>query len=216
VTVIQSTIVSSLPQSLPGAELPGQPPRRWKWRGDDLIRLGEAGLLPPDARFELLGGEIYELMPPGPMHAYLVELIDRLMETLAQGSGGHARAQNPIRLTPEYDPQPDVAVVRGREVDYRDRFPGPADVLLVVEVSDTSLDHDRLLKLPAYAAAGIPECWLINVSEAQVEVYREPDVSGYRQRRHYRSGETVEPLFAPGAALGVADLLGKDAEPEQA
>jgi len=190
----------------------GEPPRRWKWIGDDLIRLGEAGLLPPEGRFELLGGEIFELMPPGPLHAFIVDLIGGLLETLSQTHGAHAREEKPVRLSAEYDPQPDIAVVRGRERDYRTRFPGPEDVLLVVEVADSSLEHDRRLKLPAYAAAGIQECWLVNLPEQQIEVYRDPAGGEYRLRRLYRSGEAIEPLLAPSAALPVRDLLG---EPEE-
>jgi Uma2 family endonuclease len=197
----------------PPSGIPGEPPQRWKWTGDDLIRMGEAGLLPPEARFELLGGEIYQLMAPGPLHAFLVDLIGSLLERLAGAYGFHVREEKPIRLNEEYDPQPDVAVVRGRGRDYRDRFPGPDDVLLVIEVADSSLQHDRELKLPAYAAAGIPECWLVNLPEQQVEVYQEPAGPEYRLRRLYRSGEVVEPSAMPGAALAASELLG---EPEPA
>jgi Uma2 family endonuclease len=193
----------------PSPASPDGRPRRWKWTGDDLIRMGEAGLLPPEGRFELLAGEIFQLMPPGPLHAFIVDLIGGILEALARLHGAHAREEKPIRLNPEYDPQPDVAMVRGPERDYRERFPGPEDVLLIVEVADSSLEHDRELKLPAYADAGIPECWLVNLPEQQVEVYREPAGAEYRMRRIYRSGETVEPLAAPGAALAVADLLGE-------
>jgi Uma2 family endonuclease len=208
------------PAPLPGPDpLPastGAAPRRWKWTGDDLIRMGEAGLLPPEGRFELLGGEIYQLRPPGPLHAFIVDLIGRLLEILAQAAGAHAREEKPVRLNAEYDPQPDVAVVRGQEREYRERFPGPEDVLLVVEVADSSLDHDRGLKLPAYAAAGIPECWLVNLPEQQVEVYREPAVDDYRLRRLCHSGESVAPLAFPEAALAVAELLGEGPAAEPA
>jgi Uma2 family endonuclease len=197
----------------PPADSPGAPPRRWKWSGDDLIRMGEAGLLPPEGRFELLGGEIYQLMPPGPLHAFIVGLIRGMLDAFARAHGAHVREEKPFRLNQEFDPQPDVAMVRGRERDYRDRFPGPEDVLLIIEVADSSLQHDRELKIPAYAAAGVPECWLVNLPEQQVEVYREPTGTGYRLLRLYRSGEAVEPLAAPGAPFAVADLLG---EPEPA
>src|SRR5207248_1906552 len=99
--------------------------------------------------------------------------------------------------------------VGGNEWDYRDRFPGPSDVLLVVEVADSSLTHDRTLKLPAYAAASIPEYWIVNLPEGQLEVYREPADGEYRSRRIYRSGEAVESLWVPGLALEVSDLLGQ-------
>jgi len=88
-------------------------------------------------------------------------------------------------------------------------------VLLVVEVADSSLQHDRELKLPAYAAAGIPDCRLVNLPELQVEVYREPEGGEYRLRRIYRSGESVESLAVPGTPVAVAELLG-EAEPAEA
>jgi Uma2 family endonuclease len=194
-----------LPEQRPGEA----PPRKWRWTGDDLIRMGEAGLLPPEGRFELLDGEIYELMPPGPLHSFIVELSDKVLELLAQPLGAHSRAQNPIRLNSTYNPQPDVAVVRGVESDYRERFPDPGDVLWIVEVADSSLEHDRTQKLPAYAEAGILECWVVNLPEQQVEVYREPAGREYRMRRIFRSGEAVEPLAAPGALIAVAGLLGE-------
>src|SRR2546423_737204 len=92
----------------------GAAPRRWKWTGDDLIRMGEAGLLPHDGRFELLDGEIFELPLPTPLHACMVGWIDDLLETIARAHAAHARQSKPIRQSLHYDPQPDVAVVRGR------------------------------------------------------------------------------------------------------
>jgi Uma2 family endonuclease len=194
-------------------DLSGEAPRRWKWTSDDLIRMGEAGLLPREGRFELLDGDVYELMPPNPLHAFIVGLIRTLLHPVVSCRGAHIREEKPLRLRDGYDPQPDVAVVRGREHDYRDRFPGPGDVLLVIEVAETSLEHDRTMKLPAYAEAGIPECWIVNLPEKAIEVYRDPEGGAYRVGRIARSGETVEPLCAPESALSVAELLG-EAQPE--
>lgn len=212
----EQSIVMALVEPLPQVQLedgnhrsPAEPPRRWKWTGDDLIRMGEAGLLPPEGRFELLDGEIYELMPPFPLHAYIVEIVGKLLQARAVACGGHARSQNPIRLNPWYDPQPDIAVVRGPERRYRDRFPGPEDILLLVEVADSSVDHDRKRKLPAYAAAGIPECWLVNLPDQQVEVFSEAIEGQYRTMRLYRSGEVLESAAVPGTTIPVADLLGE-------
>src|SRR5688572_26917786 len=86
----------------------GEKPRRWLLTGDVLIRMGQAGIIPPDVRLELLEGEVYELMPPGPLHASLVDLLGRLLDALLQGDA-HTRRQNPIRLAAETDPQPDLA-----------------------------------------------------------------------------------------------------------
>ncbi len=191
---------------------PAEPPRRWKWTGDDLIRLGEAGLLPPEGRFELLDGEIYEFAPPFPLHAYIVDLIGKFLEDRAAACGGHAREEKPIRLNQWYDPQPDIAVVRGPERRYRDRFPGPEDILLLVEVADSSVDHDRKRKLPAYAAAGIPECWLVNLPDQRVEVYAEPVDGEYRTLHLYRTGEVMECPALSGTAIAIADLFGESGD----
>lgn len=198
---------------IPGTPLDPSPtdgcPRQWKWTGDDLIRMGEAGLLPPEGRFELLDGEIYQLMPPGTLHTFIVNLIQGLLQVV-RAHGAFIQVQNPIRLSENYDPQPDIAVVRGREYDYRDRFPGPEDVLLVIEVCDSSVEHDRVRKVPAYAGAGIRECWLVNLPEQRVEVYHEPIAGEYRALRLYRSGETMSPLAFPEITLSAADLLGEE------
>lgn len=183
-------------------------PTRWRWTGEDLVRLGNAGILPPEGRFEVLQGEIYQLIPPGPLHAYIVELIVDLLKALVQAEDLHTRSQNPVRMSAEYEPQPDIALIRGRREEYQNRFPGPDAVLLVVEVADSSLDYDRKLKLPAYGGAGIAEYWLVNLPEQQVEVYREPDSGGYRSLRIYRKGEVLEPLALPGPGLAVDALLG--------
>jgi Uma2 family endonuclease len=185
------------------------PPRRWMWTGDDLIRMGEAGILPANERFELLDGEVYSVSPPGPPHASRVDTIGWHLGRLCDGETTHPRCQNPIRLTPHFDPQPDVAIVRGRLGTYDDRFPGPEEVLLVVEVSDSSLEQDRTIKLPAYAAAGIPESWIVNLRERKLEVYRDPVDGEYRTHLLFRSGDEVTPLFAAGASVLVAPLLGK-------
>ena len=191
------------------------PPRPWKWTGDDLIRMGGLGLLPPEGRFELLDGVIYQLMPPGPFHSYLVGVISGIVERLVAAAGACVREEKPIRLNATYDPQPDVAVVRGPKQTYRDRYPEPHEVLLVIEVVLSSLDHDRDLKLPAYGAAGIPECWLVNVREKSVEVYRDPGPAGYRLRRICGAGETIELLASPAVSLRVDDLLDEKAPAAQ-
>jgi Uma2 family endonuclease len=168
--------------------------------------MGEAGVLPAEKRFELLDGEIYELMPPGPLHAFVVDLIREMLEPIARGLGARVSQQNPIRLSPDYDPQPDVAIIRQARA-HRERFPVPAEVLLVVEVSDSSVEHDRELKLPAYAAAGIQECWLVNLPAQHVEIYRNPVDGEYRTRHIRRTGDSLDVLAAPGTALAAAELF---------
>jgi Uma2 family endonuclease len=186
--------------------------RRWTWTGDDLIRMGELGILPPEERFELLNGEVYVVPPPGPPHSSCVDRIGRLLDRLCDQETAHARQGKPIRLSGYLDPQPDVAVVRGPAGTYDERFPAPEDVLLVVEVSDSSLEQDRTIKLAAYAEAAIPEYWVVNRPDRSLEVYRDPVDGEYRTHLLFRSGDEVTPLLLPDAAVAVTALLGKSAE----
>jgi len=185
-------------------------PRRWKWTGDDLIRMGSLGVFPPEARIELMDGEIIEIMPPNPPHSALVGLIRAWLETVFSRPVFHARQENPIRLSAHFQPQPDIAIVRGREQDYPERFPLPVEVLLVVEVAETSIDYNRGQKLSAYAEAGIPEYWIVNLPDGQIEVYREPSGPEYLSRRIHKTHESVSPLAAPEASASVAALLGRE------
>lgn len=212
--VLERSIASPTGLAVGEAEA-GTPARlRWRWTGDEMIRMGEVGLLPAQGRFELLDGVIYQIMPPGPLHAFIVDIIGGLLERLAQERGAHVREEKPIRLSEHYDPQPDIAVIRGPERAYRRRFPGPGEVLLAVEVADSSVEDDQREKIPAYAAAGIPESWLVNLRDQQVEVYREPRDGIYRSIRIHRPGDVIEPALLPGVTIPVADLLGQEETPE--
>jgi Uma2 family endonuclease len=187
-------------------------PRRWRWTGDDLIRMGDAGILPANERFELLNGEVYHVSPPGPLHSSRTDWLGWHLGRLCDGETAHPRYQNPIRLSVHLVPQPDVAVVRGPLGTYDERFPGPEDVLLVVEVSDSSLEQDRTVKLATYAEAGIPEYWIVNLPERKLEVYRDSVSGEYRTHLIFRGGEEVTPLLLSGAAVAVGAMLGKPAE----
>jgi len=194
----------------PALAAPDEGPRRWKWTGDQLIRLGALGVLPADRKFELMDGEIIEIMPPSPHHAALVGHLSSVVMRLAWSSATHIRLENPIRLAPHFDPQPDLAVVRGAPLDYKDGFPTPGDISLLVEVADSSLGYDRGAKLQTYSAAGIREYWIVNLRDEQVEVYREPDAQGYRSIHIQKPGETITPLDASESAVSVDELLGRE------
>src|ERR671938_544657 len=129
---------------------------------DEYYRMGEAGILTEDDRVELIEGEIIEMSPIGSRHAACVNRLNTLL-------GRHLRqtaivsVQNPIRLDAYSEPEPDVALLRPRADYYESGHPTPADALLIVEVADTSADYDRIIKLPLYAKAGIPEAWLVDL-----------------------------------------------------
>jgi Uma2 family endonuclease len=169
--------------------------------------MGARNGLPEGRRFELLGGEIIEKLPPSPRHDTRVDRIAACLGRLTWGEPSHCRQEKTVRLGPYHDPQPDVSVIRGWSEDYETRYPVPDDALLIVEVADSSLEYDRGNKLRAYAAAGIREYWIVNLREDRLEVYREPQDAAYSRRDFYR-GDQVTPLAAPTATVAVIDLLG--------
>jgi Uma2 family endonuclease len=164
------------------------------------------GSFHPDDRVELLEGVIVSMAPSGPRHASAIARVAKALERVL-GDRGVVRVQLPLVAEPASVPEPDVAVVPGRLADYDERHPSVA--LLVVEVADTSLPQDRLTKSRIYAAACIPEFWIVNLRDDVVEVSREPDAAGrlYARRSVVGRGGMVEPLAAAGAALLVDELL---------
>lgn len=173
---------------------------------DEYHRMAEVGILHEDDRVELIDGEIIALPPIGPGHAGTLEdFADRIRSALPLGF--RVRTQNPIVLHDRAEPQPDLVIVPLRDDNYRRGHPTDADVLLVVEVADTTLSYDRHTKAPMYARAGIPELWIVNLIDRVVEVYREPVDGVYRSVEVARSGDTLRPLAFPDIAILVSDLL---------
>jgi len=174
---------------------------------DEYQRMGAAGVFPEDARLELLEGEIFEMPPIGPPHASSVDFLVSFLNESARGRF-IVRGQNPIRLDDFSEPQPDIALLRWRDDFYRHAHPTPADVLLVVEVADSTLESDRNYKIPLYAKAGIPEAWLVNMPEGKLELFAEPVNGVYQINRHFTRGEDAEAHTIEGLRLSVASLLG--------
>jgi Uma2 family endonuclease len=116
--------------------------------------------------------------------------------------------QNPVRLSRHSEPQPDLLLLRYREDEYESGHPGPDNVLLVVEVADTTVASDRRVKLPKYAAAGIPEAWLVNLPRNSIEVHREPRDGRYQQVTVYRRGDSITLLTLPDITVSVDAILG--------
>jgi Uma2 family endonuclease len=185
----------------------GTPPVR-RFTVDQYHRMIETGILTENDHVELLDGWILEMSPVGPPHATCVSLIvDALQQKLP--SGWLIRAQSPITLAAG-EPEPDVTVVQGSIRDYRDRHPSGPDIGLLVEVADSSLQFDRLQKRPQYAAAGIPEYWIVNLVDRCLEVYSEPITNGDYQRRHVVDASGSVEVQLAGRSVGqiaVVDLL---------
>lgn len=116
--------------------------------------------------------------------------------------------RSPVRLGRYNEPQPDLMLARPREDFYRERHPGPGDVLLLVEVADTSGRYDRGVKLPLYANAGIPEVWVVDLAEQRLEAYRSPSPDGYGEKRELGAGDKVAPMAFEDLVIGVGELLG--------
>lgn len=173
---------------------------------DEYYAMADAGILAPDERVELIDGEIIPMSPIGDRHAYSV---DELNELLITRLGGRARirSQNPVRMGSAKEVQPDISILRIRDDSYVSGHPSSDDVLLLIEVSDSTLDYDREVKLPMYAAAGILETWIANIPGRQVEAYSEPSVGEYLNRRVFGQGESVSPLAFPDVSIPVSRIV---------
>ena len=174
---------------------------------DEYYRMGRAGVFHEDDRVELLDGLIVEMSPIGPGHAGCVTALTSLLTPLLAGRAP-VSVQNPVRLGEHSEPRPDVALLVPRADAYRTAHPQPEDVLLLIEVADASLEHDRDAKVPLYAAAGVPEVWLVSLTEDAITLYRDPLGGRYATVRTARRGETVTSLRVPSATLRVEDILG--------
>jgi Uma2 family endonuclease len=172
----------------------------------EYYRMAETGVFPPNARVELLDGRIIDMSPIGPFHG---DVTTYLTEIFAAASKGRwrTRVQNPVRLDEHSEPQPDLVLAKPMADAYRRRHPGPEDVYLLIEVSDTTLEADQEEKLPAYGRAGVAEVWIVNLNELTVEIYREPTFTGYGSKTVLRAGDLAKPLAFPDAAVDVAELL---------
>lgn len=181
-------------------------PSKHRFTVADYYRMAETGVLRPDARVELLNGEIIDMSPIGPFHGGVTKNLIEVFSAAAKGRWILA-VQDPVRLNEHSEPQPDVALLLPAADFYRRRHPGPEDVFLLIEVSDTTLDQDRREKLPAYGRAGIPEVWIVNLNDLTVEVHREPQFDGYGSRTVLRGGDLASPAAFPDVSVNVGELL---------
>jgi Uma2 family endonuclease len=166
----------------------------------------EAGVFAGDDRLELIRGEIVEMTPIGDRHALCVMLVGDCLADLRPR--GILSSQNPLRLPGQGSvPQPDVVLLR-RRPDFRSRAPHAGDVLLMVEVSDTSFAYDRDVKVPLYAEAGVFETWLADLNSDTIFAYRRPSPDGYKEVREYRRGDWISSEAFPEERFQVDDLLG--------
>lgn len=172
----------------------------------EYYRMAETGVLPSDAKVELLDGRILDMSPIGPFHGGIVKRLSRLLTLEAKGRWIVSN-QDPVRLDEHSEPEPDVMLLKPVPDDYTSRHPRAEDVLLLIEVSDTTLDYDLQDKLPAYGRAGIAELWIVNLKHGTIEVYREPHFTGYGLRAVLSASDQAVPQAFPDVTIQVGELL---------
>ena len=179
---------------------------RHKLTVTDIYRMLDAGVLHEDDRVELIDGELLDMAPIGSDHA---TTVDRLTKALVMACGDRAivRVQNPVRLDDLNEPQPDFSVLRLQPDGYRKGHPGPGDVLLLVEVADSSLRFDRRVKLPLYARFGIPEVWIADLQRRVLEKHRTPVEGTYADTAEHKLGERVSLALLPEAVVTLAGIF---------
>lgn len=171
----------------------------------DYHRMGQVGLLREDDRVELVEGEIIDLTPIGSYHASAVNLLVRLFSAVI-GKDALLSVQAPIALSARSELQPDLALVLPREDGYRFAHPGPADVLLLVEVADRSLRYDREVKMPLYARYGIPELWVIDLEHRRLEMFRQPESGRYVRHEILEQPNRAAPQRLPKCEIELSGL----------
>jgi Uma2 family endonuclease len=181
-----------------------QPYTRYHWDVASFHKLG-AGILGEEARVELIDGELVQMAPIGSLHAGKLERLRRLLER-AVGNAVLVFSQNPVVLGKDSEPQPDIAVLRPRADGYETAHPRPEDILLLIEVADSSVQYDREIKIPLYARHGIPEVWLLDLQEKRLEVCHELENGEYCQVDYYRKGN-VPLRWLAGVTIDLADLF---------
>jgi Uma2 family endonuclease len=169
-------------------------------------RLGQAGVFAETDRLELIEGEIVHMTPIGSRHAACVARLTALLSRMP--ADAIVWVQNPLHIGERSELQPDVALLRPRSDYYASQHPGPEDVLLVIEVADTSTVTDREAKLPLYARARILEVWLVDLASGTVEVFLRPTPQGYKEHRVLRRGDRIVSQSVSALTLAVEEVLG--------
>ncbi|MCU0807155.1 MAG: Uma2 family endonuclease [Candidatus Contendobacter sp.] len=181
-------------------------PHRYRLTVAEYHRLGENGIFDEDSRVELIEGDLIAMPPIGEQHASKTRRLNRLF-SLQVGDTAIVDVQNPVMLDARSEPQPDMVLLKPRPDFYESAHPRPEDVLLLIEVSDSTLRYDRDTKIPLYARAGIPEVWLLDVAGQRLEIYRRPSPEGYREIHYPAPTDSIAPVLLPELSLSVASLF---------
>ncbi len=173
---------------------------------DEWRRLGEAAIFPPDSRLELINGEILEMAPIGFNHAGHLKRINKLFTKLV-ADNVITSVQDPLQLGDLSEPEPDFMLLKPNDDYYTSRHPAADDVLLLIEVADSSLSFDQNQKLRLYALHGIPEYWLLNLNDSCLEVYRKPNGEVYAEKTTLHEGDTITLSQLAEISIRMADVL---------
>ena len=195
------TLPRTKPDSLSGA------PRKRLFTREEYHAMGKAGIFAPNERVELLKGEIIVMSPVGDRHTSCTIRINHAFAGLNIANRAIISVQSPVVTSPTSEPEPDFMLLAFRDDRYDFGKPRSQDVLLLIEVSDSSLDYDRNVKLPYYASLGIPETWIANLQDDRIESYTDPPPEGYRASRIYWPGDTISPAAFSDLQIAVNDII---------
>ena len=169
-------------------------------------KMTEAGILCPEDHVELLAGEIVQMAAEGMRHMSCIMHANRWFSARVSDSAV-VLVQSPIRISEHAMPEPDLALLRLEPTLYASRYPEPRDVLLLIEVSDSSIGRDHAVKLPLYSGAAIHELWIVDLTTDAIEVYRDPSAAGYREMQRYERGSTIALAALPSLVVPVDEIL---------
>ncbi len=200
-TMTTQTLARAEPDTLTDA------PKKRLFTRKEYHAMGKAGILGHGERVELLEGEIVAMSPAGDRHSACIVRLNRAFAGLNIANRALVSVQSPIVTSSTSEPEPDFTLLAFRDDLYDFGKPRPRDVLLLIEVADSSLDYDRGVKLPYYASLGIPEVWIANLRDDRIEVHTEPTPRGYRATRIYQRGDTISPTAFPDIEISVNDII---------
>jgi Uma2 family endonuclease len=176
------------------------------WQVSDYHRMSELGILDPTERTELIAGHITLMVAKGTLHVITLQLLTReLFNQLGQTA--LIRTQAPIHLNDFSEPEPDLAIVQGSILDYANHHPQPADIYLVIEVADSTLNYDCQVKDKLYAQAGIADYWVVDVKNRQVHIFRQPTSIGYDSHLILAASQTISPLAFTAVTISINSIL---------
>jgi Uma2 family endonuclease len=180
----------------------------YKFTTEEYQLMGKAGILHPEARVELINGEIIVMSPTGLKHSVVINRLTRFLVKKID-EAGIVSVQNPFRIPDYSEPQPDILILRPRDDFYANKFPIPEDILLLIEVADSSLRYDQTIKLSLYAEHRIPEYWIVNLERDILEIYRQPQNKSYLKQTLIDNPQvTFAPIAFPEITMTLKDIYG--------